>query len=449
MLGRLRTALATCFVIGAAVPVLLALTAAPAGAVEVTSEAELDAAFADGSVTEIVLTDSITLTCAGGQLERNESTNPLVVSREPVHHHHADLPRGAHRPPGRLRADRVRTPHADRRPGVRRRWRDQVGRRRGAHRRARRGERRDRLERRRGAERGHDHRDQLGAARQPGDRRRQRWRARRRRGCVGHVLDARGERRRRHRRRHPQLRARHPSTPRSSRATRPRATPAVAGGSTPAGRPRRARQLDDHEQLRGHEHRGRDQCQRRSTSCTPTSSATLRPPAPTSSGSTTCSRSGRWSRNRWAVRTASAADGTTTSFGLQLVGRRLVRRHRVHRSTGRGRSRARRDHQRPAGHPSCIDYGCTSGGRAPARRGVRCSTPSRPRSARPTVRPASPTTTFNTLPRHTPQGGSCDIGAIEMPADAPPAQPPPTPSGRDAAALHRLIPRRVRAMITA
>jgi predicted outer membrane repeat protein len=52
-----------------------ALIAAPAGAVTVSTEAELQTAFADGTETSIVLANSIDLTCGGGgDLDRNSAT---------------------------------------------------------------------------------------------------------------------------------------------------------------------------------------------------------------------------------------------------------------------------------------------------------------------------------------------------------------------------------------
>jgi hypothetical protein len=53
----------------------LALAAGPAGAVTVSTEAELQTAFADGTETSIVLANSIDLTCGGGgDLDRNSAT---------------------------------------------------------------------------------------------------------------------------------------------------------------------------------------------------------------------------------------------------------------------------------------------------------------------------------------------------------------------------------------
>jgi hypothetical protein len=53
----------------------LALIAGPAGAVTVSTEAELQTAFANGAETSIVLANSIDLTCGGGgDLDRNSAT---------------------------------------------------------------------------------------------------------------------------------------------------------------------------------------------------------------------------------------------------------------------------------------------------------------------------------------------------------------------------------------
>jgi hypothetical protein len=61
--------------LGAVVSTGLALTAGPAGAVTVATEAELQTAFADATETSIVLANSIDLTCAGGaDLDRNSGT---------------------------------------------------------------------------------------------------------------------------------------------------------------------------------------------------------------------------------------------------------------------------------------------------------------------------------------------------------------------------------------
>ena len=58
----------------------LALTAGPAGAVSVSSEAELRAAFLDTTETEVVLTADIDLTdCGAGQVLRLGGAAPLVV----------------------------------------------------------------------------------------------------------------------------------------------------------------------------------------------------------------------------------------------------------------------------------------------------------------------------------------------------------------------------------
>lgn len=63
-----------------ATPVVLLLGAAPAGAVDVSTEAQLQASFADGAVSEIDLVNDIDLTCAGGgDLDRN-SANPLTIN---------------------------------------------------------------------------------------------------------------------------------------------------------------------------------------------------------------------------------------------------------------------------------------------------------------------------------------------------------------------------------
>jgi len=57
----------------------LALLAAPAGAVVVSTEAQLQSAFANAAETTIVLSNSIDLTCGGGgDLERNSAT-PLTI----------------------------------------------------------------------------------------------------------------------------------------------------------------------------------------------------------------------------------------------------------------------------------------------------------------------------------------------------------------------------------
>jgi hypothetical protein len=80
MSRSIRGLVAGAFVLASALPVTLALTATSASAeTTVATEAELDAAFSDGTVTSIVLANDITLTCATGQLERNENTNALVV----------------------------------------------------------------------------------------------------------------------------------------------------------------------------------------------------------------------------------------------------------------------------------------------------------------------------------------------------------------------------------
>ena len=72
--GLVHTIVSAAAVVGAAV-VAAAVTAGPAGAVTVSTEAQLQAAFADASETEIVLANSIDLTCAGGgDLDRNSAT---------------------------------------------------------------------------------------------------------------------------------------------------------------------------------------------------------------------------------------------------------------------------------------------------------------------------------------------------------------------------------------
>jgi hypothetical protein len=67
---------ATCLAgLAALVSAGLALLASPAGAITVSTEAELQAAFADANETSIVLANSIDLTCAGGgDLDRNSAT---------------------------------------------------------------------------------------------------------------------------------------------------------------------------------------------------------------------------------------------------------------------------------------------------------------------------------------------------------------------------------------
>jgi pectate lyase-like protein len=67
---------ATCLAgLAAMVSAGLALLASPAGAITVSTEAELQAAFADANETSIVLANSIDLTCGGGgDLDRSSAT---------------------------------------------------------------------------------------------------------------------------------------------------------------------------------------------------------------------------------------------------------------------------------------------------------------------------------------------------------------------------------------
>jgi large repetitive protein len=75
MKGNMRRR-ATCLAgLAALVSAGLALLASPAGAITVSTEAELQAAFADANETSILLANSIDLTCAGGgDLGRNSAT---------------------------------------------------------------------------------------------------------------------------------------------------------------------------------------------------------------------------------------------------------------------------------------------------------------------------------------------------------------------------------------
>ncbi len=74
---RLGAAVAGAILVGAAGMVVMS---APAGAVTVSTEAELDAAWADGGVTEISLANDITLTCGGaGELDRSAATGVTVL----------------------------------------------------------------------------------------------------------------------------------------------------------------------------------------------------------------------------------------------------------------------------------------------------------------------------------------------------------------------------------
>jgi hypothetical protein len=77
MLGQiLRGLLAS----GLAAPVVLVLATTPAAAVDVSTEAELQSNFSNGSVTELSLLNDIDLTCAGGGDLDRDSANPITVN---------------------------------------------------------------------------------------------------------------------------------------------------------------------------------------------------------------------------------------------------------------------------------------------------------------------------------------------------------------------------------
>ena len=72
---RLQAAIGMLALVGAA----LVVSAAPAGAVDVSTEAQLQTNFSDVNVTEITLLNSIDLTCVGGGDLDRDSGNPLTL----------------------------------------------------------------------------------------------------------------------------------------------------------------------------------------------------------------------------------------------------------------------------------------------------------------------------------------------------------------------------------
>jgi hypothetical protein len=79
MAKRIPRRFACLAALGAVISAGLALSAGPAAAVTVSTEAELQTAFANAAETEIVLANSIDLTCGGGgDLDRNSATNLTI-----------------------------------------------------------------------------------------------------------------------------------------------------------------------------------------------------------------------------------------------------------------------------------------------------------------------------------------------------------------------------------